>query len=268
MIVSPTGGETFDTVAELYDRVRPTYPDAIFDDVADLGGLRPGARIVEVGPATGQATRALTRRGWTVTAIEPGRNLAAVAADRLVDEPLASIEVSTFEDWTPPAGGAFDAVFAATAWHWVDPARAYPKAAAILQPHGVLAIVTTHHVAPADGADPFFAEIQDVYDEIEESDPRGGLPDPDEVEDTLSSEIVGSGLFEAPTTRRHLWSREYTAADYIDLLRTYSGHIEMSTGQRRRLFEAIRDRIGARERPVVEKHYLNVVYVARRSEQL
>jgi SAM-dependent methyltransferase len=256
-------GTVFDSVAERYDRVRPAYPEAVFDDIAELGSLADGARIVEVGPGTGQATRSLIRRGWSVTAIERGPGLAAVAAARFAGEPNVSIAVSRFEDWTQPGDISYDAVFAATAWHWIDSGQGYRKAASLLRPAGVLAVVETHHVCPP-GGDRFFAEIQDVYDEIGESGPPGGPPPPDQVEDTLSAEIADSGWFEEPRTRRHLWSCEYSADEYIEVLRTYSGHIAMTDWQRRRLFDAIRERIGARHRPVVEKHYLNIVYVASR----
>jgi SAM-dependent methyltransferase len=170
--------------------------------------------------------------------------------------------VSRFEDWTP-AESTYDAVFAATAWHWVDPDCAYPKAASILRPGGALAVLTTHHVLPPDG-DRFFAEIQEVYEEIGGSAGPGVVPAPDDVEDTLSAEIEASGRFDSPTTRRHLWSRTYSVDGYIDLLRTYSGHIAMTEQQRARLFDEIRVRVSARDRPVVEKHYLNIVSVAIR----
>jgi SAM-dependent methyltransferase len=256
-------GVVFDSVAGLYDRVRPEYPEAIFDDITEMAHLTEASRIVEVGPGTGQATRSLARRGWSVTAIEPGPDLAAVAAERFAGQPHVSITVSRFEDWTPPGDTLYDAVFAATAWHWIDPRQGYRKAASLLQPGGVLAVVETHHVCPP-GGDRFFAEIQEVYDEIGESGPPGGPSPPDDIEEALSVEIVDSGWFEPPRTRRHVWSRTYTADEYIDVLRTYSGHIAMTDRQRHRLFGAIRERIGARARAVVEKHYLNIVYVASR----
>ncbi|MCW2974924.1 MAG: methyltransferase, partial [Actinomycetia bacterium] len=64
----------FDRVAELYDRARPTYPSDLIVDVAALG-----PRVLEIGPGTGQATRALAERGAQVTAVELGKSLAELA---------------------------------------------------------------------------------------------------------------------------------------------------------------------------------------------
>jgi SAM-dependent methyltransferase len=48
--------KTFGEDAELYDRVRPTYPPALYDELsAPLGDVeRP--RVLEIGCGTGQAT--------------------------------------------------------------------------------------------------------------------------------------------------------------------------------------------------------------------
>ncbi|HET8788172.1 MAG TPA: rRNA adenine N-6-methyltransferase family protein, partial [Actinomycetes bacterium] len=66
---------TFDQVADLYDRVRPGYPAALFDDLAELAGVGPGARVLEIGPGTGQATVPLAERGCRVVAVELGAGL-------------------------------------------------------------------------------------------------------------------------------------------------------------------------------------------------
>src|SRR4029079_16021192 len=56
----------FDEDAERYDRARPGYPAELFADLAALTGLRPGDRVLEVGPGTGQATVPLAKRGYRV----------------------------------------------------------------------------------------------------------------------------------------------------------------------------------------------------------
>src|SRR5579862_2047686 len=67
---------TFDESAEEYDRARPTYPARLFDDMAALARLGSGARLVEIGCGTGQATTFLAERGFQVTCVELGAQLA------------------------------------------------------------------------------------------------------------------------------------------------------------------------------------------------
>lgn len=70
--------QTFDQVAERYDRARPEYPETLFADLVALTGIKPGDQLLEVGCATGQATLPLARRGFRITCIELGPELAAV----------------------------------------------------------------------------------------------------------------------------------------------------------------------------------------------
>src|ERR1700749_200097 len=75
--------QTFDQAAERYDRVRPDYPEALFDDLVALARLTTGDHLIEVGCATGKATRPLARRGFRSTCVELGPALAAVARRNL-----------------------------------------------------------------------------------------------------------------------------------------------------------------------------------------
>src|SRR5260370_37403724 len=68
--------QTFDRAAVLYDRVRPDYPEALFDDLITGAGLMPGGRLLEVGCATGKSTGPLARRGFRVTCVGLGGSLA------------------------------------------------------------------------------------------------------------------------------------------------------------------------------------------------
>src|SRR5436309_9175591 len=82
----------FDEVAELYDKVRPGFPDELFDELA--AALPRAPVVVEVGPGTGQATKGLVARGARVTAVELGPHLAAVLARNL---PSVEIVIGPFE---------------------------------------------------------------------------------------------------------------------------------------------------------------------------
>jgi SAM-dependent methyltransferase len=114
-------GRVFNEVPELYDRVRPAYPDELFADLVAITGMDERSRVLEVGCGTGQATRSLAALGCPVTAVEPGAGMAALARQRLAAIRDAEVEISTFEEWND-RGRRFDVLVAASAWHWVDPA--------------------------------------------------------------------------------------------------------------------------------------------------
>jgi SAM-dependent methyltransferase len=252
---------TFDGAAELYQRARPEYPRELYDHLLRITGLPAGARLLEVGCATGKATRPLAERGFRITCIEPGTALAAAARTNLACFDVEVVE-ARFEDWTP-VGEPFALVFAATAWHWLDPAVRYRKAADALEPLGYLALWGAGHVIPHSG-DPFFEELQEVYDEISESLPPGTTPPrPQELDDDRE-EIEASGLFEVIDITQYDWETTYDAEGYIDLLNTFSGHIAMQDWQRDRVDGEIRRRFAQRPDGFLRRHWGGVLQIARR----
>jgi len=252
--------QTFGRAAQLYDRVRPEYPGALFDDLITLAGLAPGDRLLEVGCATGKATRPLARRGFRITCVELGAELAEVARENLAGFDVQVVQ-ATFEDWRAPA--PFGLVYAATAWHWVDPAVRYRRAWQALRPGGHLAFWAAEHVFP-DGGDPFFRELQDIYDEIGEGLPPGAqFLRPGELADDRAG-IEASGLFEVTAVRQYDWERVYPAGEYIELLNTFSGHLAMADWKRSRLFGEISRRLALRRDHMVRRHWGAVLHVARR----
>lgn len=254
---------TFDTAADLYEAARPSYPAELFDYLVEHVALEPGDRLLEIGCATGKATRSMLERGFSVVCVEMGPQLAERARRSLADLPV-EIHVAQFEDWEGEPG-AFDLVYAATAWHWVDPEVRYRKAHRLLRPAGHLAFWSASHAFPAD-FDPFFSEIQEVYDAIGESHPGEWPPPlPEEAPDE-AAEIEASGLFGDTHVRRWVWELSYTAEEYIALLNTFSGHIAMDAAKREHLYREIRRRIGQRPDGRVRRHWAAILHVARRRE--
>jgi len=249
--------ETFGSVAELYDRARPTYPAAIFDDLAELASLAPGSRVLEIGPGTGKATTELVRRGYAVTGIELSPDLAAFARRNV---PQAEIEVADFETWEPREAG-FDAVLAFAAFHWIAPELREAKPARLLKPGGALAVVHGPHVSPEHG-DTFFAEVQEDYDAVVPHPDNRPPPRPWEVEG-WADEFRDSGLFAAVEERTHLHPLTYTADEYVAVLGTFSENVALPAAQREELFRRIHVRISARPGATVTKHHLLVLTVGR-----
>jgi SAM-dependent methyltransferase len=252
---------TFENAADLYDAARPSYPDELFDDLVSLAALTPGDRLLEIGCATGKATRPLLERGFSIVCVEMGVQLAERARCTLAGLPV-EIDVEPFETWEGEAE-SFDLVYAATAWHWVDPAIRYRKAHGLLRPGGHLAFWSALHAFP-EGFDPFFSEIQEVYDAIGESHPGEWPPPPPEEIPDDRTEIEASGLFEDVEVRRYVWETTYTTEEYIALLDTFSGHISMEPAKREHLYREIRRRIGQRPDPRVHRHWYASLHVARR----
>jgi SAM-dependent methyltransferase len=235
----------------------------LFDDLVELAGLKPGDRLLEIGCATGKATRSLLTRGFSVVCVELGAQLADLARRNLAGLPV-EIYVAPFEEWEGEPE-EFALVYAATAWHWVDPAFRYRKAHHLLRPGGHLAFWNALHAFPT-GFDPFFSEIQEVYDAIGESQPgEWPPPPPTEVPDD-AAEIEASGLFEDVYVRRYVWCVSYSAEEYVALLNTFSGHIDMDAAKREHLYREIRRRIGQRPDPRVQRDWSAILHVARRRD--
>jgi len=249
---------SFDEVAHLYDRTRPRYPPQLFADVADLAGLRPGSRVLEIGCGTGQASESLARAGYDVVALDLGASMVALARENLAAFANVRVEHATFEDWSVP-GEPFDLVFSATAWHWVDPAVRVGRARAALRPGGALAVVHTHHVAGA--GDAFLADVQACYERwMPGTSPGQRLPTPDEVPPDAEP-LPG---FAAPHFRRHAWDATYDTRTYLDLISTYSSHRALEPEAHDALLACVAETLDTRHGGRFTKRYLAELRVAVR----
>ncbi|MGO9873985.1 MAG: class I SAM-dependent methyltransferase [Acidimicrobiia bacterium] len=256
---------------ELYERARPSYPSKIFDDLVVLAQLPVGSRIVEIGCGTGKATVPLAQRGYAITCVELGQQLAALTRRKVAGFPSVEVITSNFETWQAEHSD-FDAVVAFSSFHWIASDIRYNKAAGLLRERGKLAVVSMAHVLPHDG-DPFFIEVQKDYEAVVPDDQNtntgaAGPPEPDEVADlsdeVLCGEIEASGRFCNVGARRYLWDVIYTADEYIAVLNTFSAHRALDDDTRARLDTRIHRRILARPERKVRTTYLAMLYVAER----
>jgi ubiquinone/menaquinone biosynthesis C-methylase UbiE len=134
-------GTVFDLAAEAYDAARSSYPPSLVDLAIERGNLAAGSRVLEVGCGTGKLTELLVERGLLVDGVDPGPNMIAIAQRRLGETDAVTFHLGRFEDVDLPQQ-PFEAVFSATAFHWVDPTIGWAKAAACLKVGGSLALLS------------------------------------------------------------------------------------------------------------------------------
>jgi SAM-dependent methyltransferase len=251
---------TFDGVAELYDRARPRYPEKLIDDLVSLSEIPAGARVLEIGCGTGQLTESLASRGFRMLCLEPGPNLARVARLRLARFPAVEIASQTFEEW-PLEADQFALVVSAQAFHWIDPAIRFAKAAAALRAGGSLAVIGN---APVFRASPIRTALDAAYTAHAPGLVGGGVAAGWYGEEgPIRALFDESALFGPVAWRRHPWSQLYSAPEYLDLMRTQSDHRLLPEAQSESLLSAIRaaiDQHGGR----FEVNYDAHLYLARR----
>jgi SAM-dependent methyltransferase len=205
--------ESFGSDAERYDRVRPCYPQAVVDRII---AESPGPGVLDVGCGTGIEARQFQAAGCKVLGVEPDARMAEFARRTGVD-----VEVATFEAWDP-AGRAFDAVIAGTAWHWVDPVVGAAKAAQALRPGGLLAPFWHVFQLPSDMAKAFAAVYQRVVpDSPFNMNPTGQALDAYQALFTRAAGgIRDVGGFSDPAQWRFDWEQSYTRDEWLDQLPT------------------------------------------------
>jgi SAM-dependent methyltransferase len=254
--IDETRRVSFDSRAELYDAARPSYPDALADDVIAIGGRR----VLEIGAGTGKATVVFARRGASIVAIEPGASLAAVLRHNTHGSDVTVVE-STFEAW--PIERRFDVVMSAQAIHWIDPAVRYTKPAAVLDAGGTLAVIRNENAI----ADPELrAEFDAAYARWHAGDEDDGHSLEETIERTrreLLGEIDASGLFGPVEIRRYPWTAAFTTRQYLDLLDTYSDHATLPADRRAGLYQAIGAAIDRRGGALTVP-YVSLAFLARR----
>jgi SAM-dependent methyltransferase len=227
----------FDQVPEIYDRVRPTYPDQAFDDIFSY--LREKLRVreptvLEIGPGTGKATKSLLERGARVVAVEIGPSLAAFLERQLAPEFAGRLRVinESFEECDVELE-SFDVVACATAFHWIDPAIKVQKSHDALRPGGAIAIIMTNQIR-SDVDRGFFERVFPIYVKYRPDEQKTESPGEDVVPSEYD-EIEKSGVFESVELRRYRWDQTYRTTDYADLVRSYANTQMMPEADREAL---------------------------------
>ena len=209
----------FNRVAELYDKMRPDYPDTLYNQIFSYKKITETSTALEIGIGTGQATLPILDTGCTVTAIELGDNLSSFVAEKFRSYPNFSIVNAAFPDISLP-DSSFDLIYSATAFHWIPEETGYTKVFSLLKSGGIFARFA-NHPTPAKDNPQLYNHLQKIYLEDKTTDPHS--PNSAQSPEIISQIPLKYGFTDINLKIYHR-TRTFTSSEYIDLLHTYSDH--------------------------------------------
>jgi SAM-dependent methyltransferase len=253
------GRRLFGSDPGAYDRARPGHAERVYEVLAERCGLREGARVLEVGPGTGQATRRLLARGASVVALEPDPALAAYLEDELGVE----VRIVTLEDAELPAS-ELDLAVGASCFHWVDEAVGLAKIFAALRPGGWLGMWWTLF-GDADAPDAFITATSPLLEGLDRSPTRGQEGRPPYARDSKGrlAALQAAG-FEELSYEVIRWDAHWDTEGIRALYGTFSPIARLDEERRTEILDGVariaEEQFGGR----VGRTLLTALYTARR----
>ena len=212
-------GNTFDKNFIDYINVRPGYPKSVFQNFSKYCQLTESSHCLEIGAGPGIATRIISSL-WKpqITAIEPGEALFNFAQKKL--NKFRNIEFihTTFEEYLSQL--RFECIYAATAFHWIEPALKFSKSCELLEDKGILFLFWNYFDFKDDNVGCHIQEIYKKYhpQEYKETEPKVLIRKKIE---NRKSEIEESCYFNHLNHFEVINPVQFTAEQYIKLLKTF-----------------------------------------------
>jgi SAM-dependent methyltransferase len=234
--------------AELYERVRPTYPQSAIAFIVEELGIDESSDLLDLAAGTGKLTRALLHTGARVTAIEPLDGMRSVLARELpeVTAMAGSAEEIPLED------GSVDAVFVGQAFHWFDPETAPREIARVLRPHGGLVPIWNTR----EEREGWIGEIREVIERYKRDAPQ-------HEDDEWRKGVDDSGLFDPIQLRNFEQVQEVSRPEAVEVFASRSYVAALPDDERNRALEEIAAIVPDEETITIP--YTTEVYWTRRS---
>jgi SAM-dependent methyltransferase len=216
--------QSFGGIAADYDRYRPGPPDEALDWL-----LPESAKdVLEIGAGTGALTRKLIRRVPHVRAVEPDPRMRTVLEDRV---PQAEVVEGRAEE-IPADDSSFDAVIAASSWHWVDEDLALPEVARVLRPGGMLCLLWN-------GADRSVDRMRELWAGGQALGPDQADAENSRRHDRHRVHLGAESPFTEPEHQVIRWNMSMSKDDLLGWAGTYSEVIVMDEPQRQERLETM-----------------------------
>ena len=251
----------YSPAAAAYNQVRPTYPPALIERVIAIAQLNANSRLLEIGCGPGTATVAIAPLGCPLLCLDPNPDFCQLARQNCQTCANVQIQTTTFEDWLL-IDAQFDAVIAATSFHWVKPEIGYPKVAAALKEQGYLILLWNKQLQPQYEVYKSLAEVYQSYapalDRYEEKLMQT------QILTELGQQVIDSGYFTNLVSEQITSQVTYAVDDYLLLLSTYSPYLELASDLKAALFKGLRQKIEDEFDGSLQLSYESAFHIARR----
>ncbi|EDX85087.1 Cyclopropane-fatty-acyl-phospholipid synthase superfamily [Synechococcus sp. PCC 7335] len=232
---------------QAYRWARPSYPDSLVDQVIQKAGLSPDSSVLEIGCGPGIATASFAARGLAMQSVEPSAAACELARQACQAYPQVAIANSTFESFDLE-NQQFDAVLAATSFHWVSPEVACQKSAAALKPGGSLILLWATPPQPDEELRRYLQPVYEQYQLAERIRYQWQGQDYYHTNFDHFAQIVGkSGWFERTEVAIEQHQSSYSVEKYLALLTTLSDYIALDEQTRSRLLADLSTRLKERQ---------------------
>jgi SAM-dependent methyltransferase len=251
----------YSPAAEAYNKTRPRYPQNLIDQVVEVAKFSSDSKILEVGCGPGTATVAFAQLGCSMICLEPNPDFYQLAQHNCQPYSQVEIQNTSFEEWTlEPL--EFDAVLAASSFHWISPEVGCPKAANALQENGYLILLWNKELQPCYEVYQSLSKVYQVH-----------APTLDRYEDRKTQEdilkelgnlVIDSGLFKNLICGQVTSDVTYTADEYLMLLNTYSPYLKLEPHNKKRLFTELRHQIEHSFGGSIQLSYISAFHIAQK----
>lgn len=237
--------EAFDTVAKIYDEVRPSYPNELIENIVENTKVDKKSKLLEVGAGTGKATIQMAEKGLNIHCVELGANLAEILKDKCKEYLNVKVDISSFEEWKQSEYEQFDLIYSAQAFHWMDEKTKYKRCHELLKEDGYLALFWYQGVSEkSEVGDELGAMIENYVPGFSNKEVCGQSHE--ESLKMRKKEILDSKLFKDIKIFEYPFENKMNADEYLKVLSSYSKFTCLE--------EKIKEKILKETKEIIEKH--------------
>ncbi|KOP27544.1 methyltransferase [Hapalosiphon sp. MRB220] len=251
----------YSPAAEAYNQARPHYPQNFIGQVVKIAQLSSTSKILEVGCGPATATVAFAPLCCSMLCLEPNSDFCQLAQKNCQQYPNVEIQNLSFEEWNLEPE-KFDAVLAASSFHWIPSEVGYPKAANALKENGYLILLWNKELQPSYQVYQRLSQVYQIH-----------APSLDRYEDRETQEnilrqlgemMIDSERFQNLVAGNVESKIIYTTDEYLTLLNTYSAYLKLEPQSKEALFGGLRNMIDHEFDGSLELSYISAFHIAQK----